>query len=65
VTEPTWPPRPATRIRHSWRSTRHGATIETVRTDPTGLARIVEQCQECGCDDLTDRVRAAHEEASG
>lgn len=57
----TWPPRPATRIRHSWKCTRRGATIETVRTDPTGRARIVEQCTECGHDDLLDRIRTEHE----
>ena len=65
MTATDWPPRPPDRVRHRWTCARRGALVEVVKQDATGRARVVEQCQECGCDDLTDRVRAAHEEASG
>ena len=54
-------PRPPDRVRHSWRCTRRGALVETVRTDAAGLARVVtmcqEWCQECGATDLLARLR--------
>jgi hypothetical protein len=30
-----------------------------VKEDATGRARVVEMCQECGHDDMLDRVREA------
>jgi len=50
------PDKPPSRVRHSWRCVKRGPLVETVRTDPTGRARVVEQCQECGHDDLAERV---------
>jgi hypothetical protein len=50
-------PRPPDRVRHSWRCTRRGALVETVRTDAAGLARVVTMCQECGATDLLARLR--------
>jgi hypothetical protein len=49
--------RPLDRIRHSWRCTRTGARVETVRRLPTGDALVVLRCVECEADDLADRVR--------
>ena len=54
------PDRP--RIRHGWRCTRHGATVEVVKQDATGRARVVDMCQECGGTDLLDQVRHTPQE---
>jgi hypothetical protein len=53
--------RPPSRVRHSWRCVRRGPLVETVKTDATGRGHVVEQCQECGADDLLDRIRTEHE----
>jgi hypothetical protein len=54
--------RPPSRVRHGWRCVKRGPLFETVRTDATGRARVVEQCQECGHDDMTERIRAERQE---
>jgi hypothetical protein len=41
--------------------TRTGDLIETVTQDVLGHSHIVEQCSECGHDDLPERIRAEHE----
>jgi hypothetical protein len=61
MTEPTRPPRPVSRIRHGWRCTRTGDLIETVKQDVRGHSHVVEQCTECGDDDVPERIRAEHE----
>jgi hypothetical protein len=40
---------------------KRGPLLETVKTDATGRAHVVEMCVECGADDLVDRVRAERE----
>jgi ribosomal protein L44E len=50
------------RVRHSWRCVRRGPLVEVVRTDPTGRARVVSMCQECGHDDLPERILAERQE---
>jgi hypothetical protein len=51
------PDKPPSRVRHSWRCAKHGPLLETVKTDATGRAHVVEQCVECGGTDLTERLR--------
>jgi hypothetical protein len=41
--------------------TRTGDHIETVKQDVLDHSHIVEQCSECGHDDLPERIRAEHE----
>jgi hypothetical protein len=55
--------RPPSRVRHTWRSLRRGALVETVTTDATGRAHVVQMCQECGGTDLLDRIRADRQRA--
>ena len=57
TTDPTWPPRPPDRIRHSWRCTRRAPIVETIRRDQTDRAHVVSQCTECNADDLVERLR--------
>jgi hypothetical protein len=40
---------------------KRGPLLETVKTDTTGRAHVVEQCAECGGDDLAGRVRTERE----
>ena len=56
--------RPPSRVRHTWRCVRRGPTVEVVRTDPTGRARVVAMCQECGGTDLLDRIHAERREST-
>ena len=53
--------RPPSRVRHGWRCVKRGPLLETVKTDATGRAHVVEMCVECGHDDLVDRVRTERE----
>ena len=53
------PDKPPSRVRHSWRCVHRGPVVETIKRDVTGRAHVVEQCQECGHDDLEHRLRAA------
>jgi len=54
-------PRPPDRVRHSWRCTRRAPVVETVKADRTGRKRVVSMCQECGHDDMPERIRAEAE----
>ena len=58
------PDKPPSRVRHSWRCTRRGPVLKTVRTDPIGQARVCEQCVECGGSDLEHRLSAEREEST-
>jgi hypothetical protein len=55
----TWPPHPA-RIRHAWRCARRGPIVEAVTLNQTGQAQVVAQCQECGENELAERIRTEH-----
>jgi hypothetical protein len=55
------PDKPPSRVRHTWRCVKRGPLLETVKTDASGRAHVVEQCVECGGDDLAERVRAERE----
>jgi hypothetical protein len=48
-----WPPVPRDRILHGWRCTRSEPVTESVVTLPTGQARVVRTCGECGGTDET------------
>jgi hypothetical protein len=54
--------RPPDRVRHSWRCTRRAPVVETVKADSTGRKRVVSMCQECGHDDLPERILAERQE---
>ena len=56
--------RPPSRVRHTWRCTRRGALVETVKEDATGRARVVAMCQECGGSDVLDRIHAERREST-
>ena len=56
--------RPRDYIRHSWRCTRTGALVETVRRLPDGTPLVVMRCVECEADDLAERLRAEREEST-
>jgi hypothetical protein len=53
--------RPPDRIRHSWKCTRRGPTVETIRADPSGRAHVVLACVECDQTDLAERLREREE----
>jgi hypothetical protein len=61
MTEPTWPTRPADKIRHSWKCTRRGALVETVRADQAGRPHVVALCVECDGTDLAERIHTEAE----
>jgi hypothetical protein len=52
---------PPTRVKHTWRCTQRSVLVETVRTDALGRGHVVLMCQQCGGDDLADRLRAERE----
>jgi hypothetical protein len=43
---------------------KRGPLVETVKADSTGRKRVVSMCQECGHDDMPERILAEREEST-
>lgn len=62
MTETTWPApadQPGAHIAHAWRCTRHGDITTRTKTTTNGIDVEVDECGECGHDDLPHRLRDA------
>ena len=51
------PDKPPSKVQRTWRCVKRGPLLETVKHDATGRAHVVEQCAECGGDDLAGLQR--------